>query len=245
MSEKPRNNAKKPTQISNRSARAGNSCWETQKPSRISSTPPIMPSHQAGLISREEIEVTRSRLPWKTSSSPKIAARAQNAPNGLAKDQQAANRKRIAISTCAQRHRDRIEAMRISLNQPARKTTPMSTPTATTEASRNRNTINEMTSHAIPVTRNIHHGPAIWSSTVSTLPRGPASVGDRMLMSGSLRAPASTFPPDAANDYGVPARGFHPYLVPRAQNANPASTCSPAGHRHDAGQRGPMYSPVD
>src|SRR5580700_8012127 len=133
-----------------------------------------MPSHQAGLISREEIEVTRSRLPRKTSSSPKIVASAQKAPYGLANDQQAANRNRIAISTCAQRHRDRIEAMRSSLSQPPRKTTPISTPTATTEESRNRKTITEMTSHAIPVTRNIHHGPDSWSSTVSSLPLGPA-----------------------------------------------------------------------
>jgi hypothetical protein len=95
------------------------------------------------------------------SSRPKIAASAQNAPNGLANDQQAANRNRIAMKKCGQRHRDRIEAMRSSLTQPARKTTPMSTPTATTDASRNRRTISEITSHAIPVTRNIHHGPAI------------------------------------------------------------------------------------
>jgi hypothetical protein len=39
------------------------------------------------------------------------------------------------------------------------KTTPISTPTATTEVSLNRNTITEMTSHAIPVMRNNHHGP--------------------------------------------------------------------------------------
>src|SRR4029077_11499973 len=104
MSEKPRNSAKNPIQISSSSAREGNSCWETQKPSRISSTPAIMPSHQPGLISREEIEVIRSRLPRKMSSSPKIVASAQNASNGLANDQQAANRNRMAISTCAQRH---------------------------------------------------------------------------------------------------------------------------------------------
>src|SRR5580692_1684079 len=93
MSEKPRDSAKNPTQISRSSARAGNSCWETQKPSRISSTPAIMPSHQVGLISREEMEVTRSRLPRKISSSPKIVASAQNAPYGLANDQQAASYK--------------------------------------------------------------------------------------------------------------------------------------------------------
>src|ERR1700733_8882119 len=111
MSVKPRNSAKNPTQISSSSARAGNSCWETQKPSRISSTPVIRPSHQAGLISREEIEVTRSGLPRKMSSSPKIVGSVQDETHGTEYDQQAANRNRIAISTCAQRHRDRIEAM--------------------------------------------------------------------------------------------------------------------------------------
>jgi hypothetical protein len=32
--------------------------------------------------------------------------------------------------------------------------------------------------------------------------------GDSMLISVSLRTPASTVPPGSANDYGLPARGF-------------------------------------
>ena len=180
--------AKNPTQRISSSACAGNSCCETQKPSRICSTPAIVPRNQAGLVSLEVVEVAKSKLPRRMSSSPKIMASAQKAPNGLANDQHAPNRNRTAISTCTQRHRDRIEAMSSSPSQPARKTTPMSTPTATAEESRNRKTISEMTSHAIPVTKNIHHGPASWSRTVSTLRRAPGLASDckRMLMPVSL-----------------------------------------------------------
>jgi len=101
--------------------------------------------------------------------------------------------------------------MRSSLSQPPRKTTPISTPTATTEASRNRKTISEITSHAIPVMRNIHHGPAIWSSTVSTLPRGasaPPATASACSCPVSLLKPASSVSPGPVNDHGGPARGF-------------------------------------
>src|SRR5215472_10337350 len=170
MSEKPRKSAKNPTQINSSSACAGNSCWETQKPSKISSTPAAAPSHQAGRTSRDKIEVNRSRLPRKISSRPKMVASAQNALNGLAKDQHAPNRKRI----------------------------PIRTSTAATEESRNRSTIRARTSHPTPVTRNIHHGPVSWSSIVSARPRGPAHACDwkRILISVSLRMPASTVSPE-------------------------------------------------
>ena len=78
--------------------------------------------------------------------------------------------------------------------QPPRNTTPISTPTAATEVSLKRKTIKAMTSQATPVMRNNHHGPASWASIVSALTRRPprAADGKRILMSVSLRTPAST-----------------------------------------------------
>src|SRR5579863_1529633 len=97
-------------------------------------------------MSREEIDATRSRLPRKMSSKPKTMASAQNAANGAANDQQAAKRNMIDSNTSAQRHLARTEAMTSSSSQPPRNTTPIIKPTATTEASLNRNTIRAMTS---------------------------------------------------------------------------------------------------
>src|ERR1700733_11741954 len=89
MSEKPRNSAKNPTQISSSSARAGNSCWETQNPSRISSTPVIMPSHQAGLMSRDEIEAAAEdeQQPEDRGQRPERAERARERPAGGKQEQ--------------------------------------------------------------------------------------------------------------------------------------------------------------
>src|SRR5579864_3010122 len=197
-------------------------------------------------MSREEIDAIRSRLPRKTSSRPKTVASAQNAPYGDANDQQAANRNTIDSNTCAQRHLARTEAMTSSSSQPPRNTTPISTPTATTEESLKRKTSRAMTSQATPVMRNIHHGPASWASIVSALAPMPprAADGKRVLMSVSLRTPASTVSRDPVNDHGSSARAIsvEPLRLtqPRARAASGALVVG-----NDLGYRTPAVGRQD
>ena len=68
-------------------ARAGNSCWEAQKPSTSSRMPTTRPSHQELLTSLVMTAVMMSSVPLKTSSSPSTEARAQKALKGRANAQ--------------------------------------------------------------------------------------------------------------------------------------------------------------
>src|SRR6266566_6058899 len=84
----------------------------------------------------------------------------------------------MLISTCAQRQLVRTDASMNSLKNPSRNTTPIKTPTVATDAVVNLSTTNEMSSHAMPVSRNIHQGPASRQSAACLLDRVPAPVLD-------------------------------------------------------------------
>src|SRR5204863_36186 len=84
ISEMPRNRAKNPTQSSRSAPRAGNSCWEAQKPSTSSRMPTTRPSHQVLLTSLVMTAPMMSSVPLKTSSSPSTEARDQKASKGRA-----------------------------------------------------------------------------------------------------------------------------------------------------------------
>jgi hypothetical protein len=62
--------AKNPTHSSRSAARAGNICWEAQKPSKINRMPASRPSHQVPLISLAAIEVMMSSVPGRQAAAP-------------------------------------------------------------------------------------------------------------------------------------------------------------------------------
>src|SRR6266704_3359608 len=108
---------------------------------------------------------------------------------GRANAQIAPTTNRTPITACAHRQVRRIDAIRNSLNAPSRNRTPIRTPTVLTEAGVNRSTITAMISHAMPVTRNSHHGPASRHSAARVfglMPVRPSAASGLMLICGSL-----------------------------------------------------------
>src|SRR5215469_16491907 len=191
ISEMPRNKAKNPTQISSNAPCTDRYCWEAQKPSRISTIPASRPSHQALLTSLASMEVKMSSVPRKMSSRPRIEASVQNASKGLANDQAEPNRKIMPITTCSQRQLEWIEAIMNSLIMLNKNRTPSKTPTVAIEAGLNRKAIHPMISHAMPVSRNSHQGPASRHS--------PARVRDPMVVRSSMVLMSHDYP------FGLPS----------------------------------------
>jgi hypothetical protein len=88
---------------------------------------------------------------------------------------------------CAQRQLGLTAAMNHSLSMATRKRTPIKTPTVATEAVVIRKMNTETSSQAMPVSRNIHQGPASRHSAARVLDRRAvhSSMG---LMTASLPA---------------------------------------------------------
>ena len=76
--------------------------------------------------------------------------------------------------------------MKNSLTMATRNKTPSRTPTVGTEAGVNRSATQDRMSQAMPVSRNIHQGPASRDS--------PARVRDRMAVRSSMALMAASFP---------------------------------------------------
>src|SRR5215467_13451347 len=140
--------------------------------------PATRPSHQDGLISLVMTAEMMSSVPLKMSSSPSTEARDQKASMGRANDQIAPTVKKIPSRMCAHCQLWPTEARTNSLTVHNRNNTPSRTPTVVIEAGLNRSTIKEMISHAMPVTRNTHQGPASRHS--------PARVLDLMAVRSSM-----------------------------------------------------------
>src|SRR5258706_14435971 len=91
---------------------------------------------------------------------------------------------------CAQRQLGLTAQMNHSLSIAARNSAPIKTPTVATEAVVIRKTSTEAISQAVPVTRNIHHGPASRQSAARVLDRR-AVRSSMALMAASLPQPVA------------------------------------------------------
>jgi len=77
----------------------------------------------------------------------------------------------MPITMCSQRQPGKTAAMKNSLIMATRKKTPSRAPTVGTEAGVNRSATHDRMSQAMPVSRNIHQGPASRDSPARVLDR--------------------------------------------------------------------------
>jgi hypothetical protein len=84
----------------------------------------------------------------------------------------------MPITMCSQRQPGKTAAMKNSLIMATRNKTPSRAPTVGTEAGVNRSATHDRMSQAMPVSRNIHQGPASRDS--------PARVLDRVAVRSSM-----------------------------------------------------------